>query len=341
MLAVKEALRRDVVADRARIANMRRQHARERMLPDEQQLEDHHREAEEIVVRQPIDAREIAALQFGRLVLRDADVAAQHRAVVRDLEAIAIDQVRARIAVHEDVARVHVADDDVAAVQHLERARQIDRGVDQELPMRVGEEVLTALGPDQIVQRALRGEQRHREADGPRALVEHRERPGRDRTRASRRSRRPSPRVSRSAASSAAARRVSPTTSRLLERREDRALTALAELLGQRQDGARRVLEFHPSSAMRQPIASDLSSSVRRLIAGGIEVGDQASRTLAVRSRRRRGRSARAVRRTARTGCASRCSEREVLQAVGERDHVVDRGRNAADLDPFRGRRHR
>jgi hypothetical protein len=177
---VEEVAGADVRADRRVAGEVWRQDARERVLADEQQLEHHHREAEEIVLRQPFRRAEIGRLQFRRLVFGDADRAAKEPPVAADLKAVAIDEARLGRCVDDDVVRVDVADDDIAFVHRLERARDVERGVYEKRPVRVGEELLAPARAEEFVQRQLRGEARHEESGRPALGVQHRTRPGGD-----------------------------------------------------------------------------------------------------------------------------------------------------------------
>ena len=92
--AVEVAASRNVVADGGGIAHAARHHPGERMPADEQQLKDDHRQAEEVVLWQPIASREILALQFGRLILGNPDLAAEDRPPRGDLKTVAVDEGR-------------------------------------------------------------------------------------------------------------------------------------------------------------------------------------------------------------------------------------------------------
>ena len=178
MRSIKKALGRNVCTDRTVTRSPRRQDARERVLAHEEQLKDDHRQAEAVVFGQAVDLGEITVLQLGRLIIGHADIAAEDPPVDRKLKAVAIDETRGRVAADDDVVGVHVADHDVALMQHGERAREIARRMDQKRPVCLGEEFLAAARPQEFVERTLRGHQRHGETHGRRPRIEHVGRPG-------------------------------------------------------------------------------------------------------------------------------------------------------------------
>ena len=92
------------------------------MATHEQDQEDHHRQAEIVVVLAPDHAGQRAVLQLRRGEDRHPDIAREASAPGRDLEKIAIDQPHPRIGADQDGAVIDVGDDGALGM-HRAKAR--------------------------------------------------------------------------------------------------------------------------------------------------------------------------------------------------------------------------
>ena len=155
--------------------------AREGVAAQEQELEDHHRQPEGVVVGRARHRAQVVPLELGGRVGGHADLAEVSPLARLDLEAVAIDQFYHRAGGDQDVAVIDVAHHVARRVQHGQGAGQVARGVDEEGPGHLRKLGETALGAVEEVDRLVAGDLRHQQPGGAASqrAGEDADRPGR------------------------------------------------------------------------------------------------------------------------------------------------------------------
>ncbi len=156
--------------------------ARKGVTGDAQHLEQDDREAEQVVVG-GADHAAVAGqpLHLRRLVGVDADLAEPGLPTLRDLEAVAVEDVDPAVLRDCQVPLVDVADHVTGVMDDGERPGRVGGSVDEETPVRLGEGLEAQLGAVELEGGTAAGDPRHDEADQlPRRIVQRVCRPGRD-----------------------------------------------------------------------------------------------------------------------------------------------------------------
>src|SRR5262249_52921724 len=104
-----------------------------------QQLEDHHRQPETIVLLPSIYVSERHALQFWRCIFWKPSLTTIGLAFDRNLETVDIEQIDRGLPRDQDVFGIEIAYHQSVFVDGRYRSRDVGRGIDQKRPRSFGE----------------------------------------------------------------------------------------------------------------------------------------------------------------------------------------------------------